>query len=513
MINKNTNLTNISIVWLKKDLRIHDHEPFFEAQKLDLPILPLYVFEPEYWKQPYSSIRQWKFIEQTLVELNQKLTNKDQPLVFKCGNILKVLTDFSNHFNIIHIFAHEETGTMWTYKRDQQVIDWCKKNNIQYHAYPYNGVIRYLKTREHWQKIRTKRLHSSTIPEIVNFKIPLKMKSDSFPTNEYFNHNITNAEQTYLKGGHTYAQKILLNFLSQDYRYYLKYRSKPPSNHQSTSRMSPYLTYGLLSVKEIYRLIQEKLNESYSNKFVEHSLSAFESRLMWRCHFIQKLEDQPNIEIESMHPSFNGFNQTFNKDYFDAWKLGLTGFPLIDASMRYLLKFGWINFRMRAMLSSFAAYNLQINWRVFGNYLAQLFIDFEPGIHFSQIQMQSGVTGINAIRIYNPIKQASEHDPDGVFVKKHVPELSNIPKEWILEPWKMPKEIQKKCNFVPGIDYPHPIVDLQISSKQAKETISNFRKKTGFKETSKKVYKKLGSRKKNNKTKTVNKNQIELNFS
>merc|ERR1712173_377034 len=100
--------------------------------------------------------------------------------------------------------------------------------------------------------------------------------------------------------------------------------------------------------------------------------------------------------------------------------------------MRYLLKFGWINFRMRAMLSSFATYNLQINWQVFGNYLAQLFIDFEPGIHFSQIQMQSGVTGINAIRIYNPIKQASEHDPDGVFVKKHVQELSNIPQEWVL---------------------------------------------------------------------------------
>ena len=144
---------------------------------------------------------------------------------------------------------------MWTHKRDQKVIDWCKKNNIKYHAYPHNGVI-LPKTRDHWQKIRTKRLYLLPIPEIVNFKTPLKIKSDSFPTHEYFNHNITDAEQTYLLAGHTYAQKILLNFLSQDYRYYLKYRSKPLQIINPHANVT-YLTYGLLSVKEIYRLIQK----------------------------------------------------------------------------------------------------------------------------------------------------------------------------------------------------------------------------------------------------------------
>ena len=136
----------------------------------------------------------------------------------------------------------------------------------------------------------------------------------------------------------------------------------------------------------------------------------------------------------------------------------LQGYPFLDACMRSLKVNGWINFRMRAMLLSFASYHLWLHWKYTADFLASLFIDFEPGIHYSQSQMQSGTTGINTIRIYNPIKQGKDHDPDGLFIRKWIPELSNIPNNYIHTPWLSNVKLE---------NYPLPIVDEKIARDNA----------------------------------------------
>ena len=173
----------------------------------------------------------------------------------------------------------------------------------------------------------------------------------------------------------------------------------------------------------------------------------------------------------------------------------MTGFPFIDACMRYLKNTGWINFRMRAMLVSFASYQLWLDWRITSKYLARLFTDYEPGIHYSQVQMQSGTTGINTIRIYNPIKQSLDHDPNGNFIKEWVPELREVPDKHIHQPWMMSPIEMKFVDYKRGISYPEPLVDNVLSTQLAKDRIWSIKKTNKAKELSKIIVQKHASNK------------------
>jgi deoxyribodipyrimidine photo-lyase len=246
-------------------------------------------------------------------------------------------------------------------------------------------------------------------------------------------------------------------------------------------------------VREVEQATKAKMQSLAGNPdpdaaFFRRNLSAFLSRLAWHCHFIQKLEQQPDIEFTCMHPAFEGMREPyFREDFFEAWKAGNAGYPLVDACMRSLHANGWITFRMRAMLVSFASYHLWLDWRKTAPFLARLFTDYEPGIHYSQFQMQSGVTGVNAVRMYNPIKQSYDHDPAGKFIRRYLPELKAVPDSFIHEPWRMD---------APPANYPRPIVEHEAAIKHARAEISERTKSVGFREVSRAVNQTFGSRNK-----------------
>ena len=203
-------------------------------------------------------------------------------------------------------------------------------------------------------------------------------------------------------------------------------------------------------------------------------LTAFIIRLHWHCHFVQKLESEPAIEWRNMHRGYDGLReQEFNFEYFEALKNARTGWPMVDACVVMLRETGWLNFRMRAMLVSVAAYPLWLHWRPVGEWLATQFLDYEPGIHWSQLQMQSGTTGINTTRVYNPIKQAQDHDPHGQFVKRWLPRMRHVPQTWLFQPWLIPQD----SLILDGREWDivQPLVDLPTAMRESKQRLHQLR--------------------------------------
>lgn len=485
-----------AIVWLKRDLRVLDHTPLYEAARTGQPVLPLYVVEPHYWQQPDTSPRHWHFIHDSLEALRHDLAQLGQPLVVRVGEICDVLADLQVTHHVTALYSHEETGNAWTYRRDQRVAAWCKAQGVTWHEYPSNGVVRRLSSRDEWSKVHRKRMQAPIVPAPkCLIPVPGVAPGDIPPKDDplFGSASIGKVQP----GGRHLGQQTLHSFLYERAAYYTPSLSKPSPAAQYCSRLSTHIAYGTLSIKEIFQASWERLKALNAETGPEVSqlrrgIRNCLSRLHWHCHCIQKLEDQPSIEHQCMHPAFEGMREPQHRpDYLEAWYQGRTGYPLVDACMRSLHAQGWLNFRMRAMVVSFASYDLWLDWRQISPLLARLFTDYEPGIHYSQLQMQSGVTGINAIRMYDPTKQLRDHDPNGNFIRQYVPELSHAPATWLTAPGQ-PSDLFQQ--YEPTGNYPSPLVDHRQAVARARARITEVRKSEHYRALSNQVYKKLGSR-------------------
>jgi deoxyribodipyrimidine photo-lyase len=483
----------VQIVWFKRDLRVADHTPLVEASARG-PVLPLYIVEPEYWQEPDASARQWAFVVESLVDLQQQLGALGQPLVIRIGDAVQVLRAIHAQFGISALWSHEETGNGWTYTRDKRVAAWARGAGIAWHERRQTGVVRRLASRNGWAKAWDRDM-AQPILDPPRGLAPLDLDAGQIPSAKSLGlapdlcpHRQTGTRQVALDTLHSF-----LTLRGREYRYQM---SSPVTAFDASSRMSPHLTWGTISMREVAqhtwaRMRELKAQQAEDTRAWRASMVSFSGRQHWHCHFMQKLEDEPRLEFENLHRAYNGMRpEIADAAKLSAWEKGETGFPFVDACMRALAAHGWINFRMRAMLTSFASYHLWLPWRDSGLHLARQFTDYEPGIHWSQIQMQSGTTGINTMRIYNPVKQGYDQDAEGRFVRAWVPELAEVPDAFVHEPWRW-----DGAGSVLGKTYPEPIVENAAAARAAREALSAVRKGSGHREVARKIADKHGSRK------------------
>jgi deoxyribodipyrimidine photo-lyase len=487
----------VQILWFKRDLRVHDHAALAQAA-LRGPVLPLYIVEPQLWAQPDMSARHWAFLSESLTELQSTLAALGQPLIIRVGDAVEMFESLGRELEIGGLWSHEETGNGWTFARDQRVARWAADKSITWHEPPQFGVIRRMKSRNGWAAAWDRMMALPQIDPSKSLPALPKLSSDPLPSAADLGLAVDASAGRQI-GGRTAGLSLLDSFLNERGRDYRRQMSSPVHAETGGSRLSPYIAYGCLSLREITQATwahQSALKQDADNPATRPwraSMNSFVGRLHWHCHFMQKLEDEPRLEFECLHRAYSKLRPSeVDQVRYDAWANGHTGLPFVDACMRSLIETGWINFRMRAMLMAVASYHLWLPWQETGLHLARLFTDYEPGIHWPQVQMQSGTTGINTARIYNPVKQGYDQDADGQFVRRWVPELAEVPDQFVHEPW-----LWEGASALLGKSYPDRIVDHLAAAKIAREKIWAVRKGDGFRETARSIVTKHGSRKGN----------------
>jgi deoxyribodipyrimidine photo-lyase len=452
----------LQVVWLKRDIRLFDHAPIVEATRTG-PTLIIYVLEPSVWQERDLSKRHLAFVVESLRALEYQVQKRGGFILYAVSEMETVLESIFVKYGPFRLLAHEENGTPWTFERDKKVHRWMNMRGLAFVEFQHFGVTRRLASRQHFNQLWRSYIESDILQPPKKF-----MMGDKIP--EILSTSLQSFANVNIKGDWVDAD-LAQKGLSGKYANYLKSISSPYLSEQNCSRLSPYLAWGNISLRYVVQQSEGVLDKGVE-RWAQKSMLAFLSRCHWHCHFIQRIEDEPEIAVRTLNPAFDQVRLTWNEEWFQRWANGTTGVPLIDAGMRALHQTGWVNFRMRAILVSFACNTLLLDWRRPAEHLARLFIDYEPGIHYSQVQMQAGVTGFNTIRIYNPYKQAEDHDSDEKFIEKYI------------QDWKG------------SANYLEPIVDVDQANRIAREVLWGVKNKRETGTIAKKVLARHGSRKK-----------------
>tara|TARA_B100000508_G_scaffold75230_1_gene58606 strand:+ start:70746 stop:72188 length:1443 start_codon:yes stop_codon:yes gene_type:complete len=472
----------MNVVWFKRDLRWQDHQPLLEAIKSGEPTFCFFAIEPALINSEHYSNRHWKFMLECVEEVQKVFSKNNCSFSLLEGNVIDILSSIKKQQGKFRLLSHMETGIDVTFQRDLEVKKWCRENEITWDEYQQQAVQRGRKNRKDWTtqwddfmyapiaKVDLSKLNTVTLDEslIEKFRPKIEIKK----------------EHTDMQvGGRSLGMRYLDSFLDHRNQKYGRHISKPAESRTSCSRLSPYLAWGALSIREVVQATVVRMKEMKYKR----NLANFKSRLHWHCHFIQKLEGEPEMEFKNQNPAFDKIRNELNVEYLKRWEHGITGIPLVDACMRCLNATGYINFRMRAMLVSFWTHHLLQPWQSAADHLSKQFLDFEPGIHFAQIQMQAGTVGYHTLRTYNPTKQAQEHDPEAKFIKKWVPELNNLPPQNAITPWTLTQMESMMYDFELGKDYPQPICNVEEAGRIARDTLHEIKNSSTARHFAKKI--------------------------
>ena len=478
-----------NVLWFKRDLRLADHAALCDAAASG-PVLPLLVVEPDFWAEPDASFRHWAFLSGAVRDLADRIAERGGRLCLRRGDAVEVLKTLRDEIGPFALHAHEETGNAWTFRRDENVRAWARRTGTPFREKPQYGIRRGSKlNRDRWAKDWDAFMSRDPLPvPEVDWS---DAGSEAIPSPEDL--DLAHDGIEWLQpAGRASALDTLEGFLRARGETYQRAMSSPVSGWDACSRLSVHFVAGSISMREAFRATTDRLAEVEALPKGERgewpkALKSFVGRLHWHCHFMQKLETEPELEWRPMARAYEGLRPPPNDpEALRRFAEGQTGYPFVDACMRSLRSVGWINFRMRAMLMSFASYDLWLPWQQSGLVLARLFTDYEPGIHWTQAQMQSGETGINAVRIYSPVKQGHDQDPDGAFVRRWVPELARIEGPAVQEPWTLPE---------PPEGYLERMVDHAAAAREAKSRIYAVRRQAEARAEALDVFDRHGSRK------------------
>ncbi|MEQ8208766.1 MAG: FAD-binding domain-containing protein [Lacipirellulaceae bacterium] len=490
-----------SIVWwIKKDFRLGDNPALAYALGMGQPVIPVFIFEPSALKAPETSAFHVAAWLDGLKELRAKLRECGGDLVLLRGEVVEVLKKLHRLVNISELVSHEEIGSDRTYQRDCDVSLWCREQGVTWYEPMQTAVFRRLKDRDRRSQRWREWMDDGPLPvpsekALGLISVPpkvMKLRDSACrrPSLAAFGFKLTASQQRYRQRvTESHARETMDDFLHARGLAYSGGISSPNTAFDASSRLSVHLAWGTITGREVYAANEKRMAELKSWDHPDagkwrRSLNAFRSRLHWRDHFIQRLETEPTLEFHPINRAYEKLTFSKEKKRLARWCHGETGFPLVDACIRCAQTTGFLNFRMRCMITSVACHALRLNWQQIMWPMARWWADYEPGIHLAQLQMQAGVVGINSLRTYNPAKQIADHDPRAKFIKRWIPELRGVNPAKIIAHQDDPMK-----------NYHSPVVNWKASTSEMRADYYAIRRDPKTKELAERVLQEHGSRK------------------
>ena len=466
-----------AIHWFRQDLRISDNPALFEASK-HAEVLPIYILDDQNSGEFSMGEASRFWLHNSLDDLYKNL---NQNLSLYKGDPLETLLDIINRFKIDEVYWNR-CYEPWRIKRDTQIKSKLESKGVLVKT--FNGSLL-------WEPWTIKKDDGSPYKVFTPFyrKGCLNSKEPRIPLpnadiSNYLsdkNHSLELSELSLIPSvrwdipmhsfwniGEAGAYKRLSDFINKGIQHYKEGRNFP--SKPFVSRISPHIHFGELSPNQAWYLAKNQ----GSNKNIDHFLS----ELGWREFSYSQLYFNPDLPRKNLQTKFDQFPWENNLDHLIAWQKGKTGVPMVDAGMRELWQTGSMHNRVRMIVGSFLVKNLLLNWHHGERWFWNCLVDADLASNSASWQWVAGCGADAApyFRIFNPVTQGEKFDPDGEYIKKYIPELSNLPNKYLYSPWEAPNEVLTEANIVLDKDYPKPIVELKASRERALDAFKSLKK-------------------------------------
>jgi len=440
------------IWWIRRDLRLLDNQALTQALLHSSNVIPLFILDPRLLKTEAQNRK--AFLFKALDSLNSDLLNRGSQLIIREGDPLLELQKIFEESGAEKIFA-EADFSPFAKNRDLKVAKAlpCEfapgltihppRSVRKVDGSPYTVFTPY---KNAWRSFP---YPGNPFQAPVRLPTPLRLNSLKIPSLSHVD-NFPASESE--------AQKRFNHFFSNCLSSYGTDRDR--MDLDGTSNLSPYLRFGLISVRTLTFFTRDFIDHSEHSEDKKNA-ETWLNELVWRDFYYSIMDNFPFVLKRAFRESFSHIPWRNSHHDLDAWKNGQTGYPIVDAGMRQLRESGWMHNRARMITASFLTKDLLINWQEGEKWFMERLIDFDPSCNNGGWQWCAG-TGTDAapyFRIFNPIIQGKKFDPTGKYIRHWVPELASVPEEFIHTPWETPLDLQSKLNFHTGRDYPMPIVE------------------------------------------------------
>lgn len=458
------------IWWIRRDIRLHDNQALNAACQNKEQLIPLFIIEPEL--MDYAAPKRRAFLLNALADLDRQLNALGSRLIVRQGPAQEALLSLTHELGGASIFAHEDFSP-FARQRDQTV-----SQVMDLHLLP--GVV-----LQHPDELRKE----DGDPYIVYTPFqkkwsqqPLPTPADCLPSPDELPPPPPGIESIRLPnldmpGGFPATTKEALNrlsaFTANGISHYNSERNR--LDLDGTSRLSPYLRFGLISAREAFAFANIALLQAKTNAD-RAEVQTWINELVWREFYTAILYHFPHVLHRPFRREYESIPWRHAPEDLEAWQNGQTGFPVVDACMRQLLETSWMHNRGRMIAASFLVKDLLINWQEGEAWFMQNLVDGDPAANNGGWQWSAG-TGTDAapyFRIFNPVIQGFKFDPQGDFIARWVPELRQLPVPFRHEPWKINSDEADQFNFYLGTDYPHRLVDHAFARER---TLQAYKKR------------------------------------